>query len=121
MTDPNLKRHNSAVVHGRILTLPPNAAFTWQPKTNWLLCRLKAAFQPRRRSGLAGGRIIPTWPTCTFVPSPDAALGDGDIAARCPYLLGAMPGWAVHCRTLPFELGGRASITIGCWKPLLSR
>jgi hypothetical protein len=55
---------------GRIMTLPP--------KVGTSRCDVPARVP-------AGGTIRPTWPTCTFVPSPDASLGDGDGAARRPY------------------------------------
>jgi hypothetical protein len=54
----------------------------------------------------AGGTIGPTWPTCTFVPSPDASLGDRDGAARHPYLR-----WG-QCRDAPLLEASREPVDL---------
>jgi hypothetical protein len=45
---------SSRDLFGRVLTLPRIAAFTRQPKTKWLLCRLKAAFRLPARPKFRG-------------------------------------------------------------------
>jgi hypothetical protein len=51
---------------------------------------LAAARMAARPDAAGGTRWRQRGRVRTFVPSPDAALGDGDIAARCPYPVRAL-------------------------------